>query len=138
MNYATALSMHAPVNKAMRSSQDEVESIMADVFSFVIAEAKKVGVLATMASEEYKSFGFPEIDTKDLKNLSAALGQTVTALSTARLDNIITDDEYRSTMKQLLTPFGVDLSDEDIAEQLDDDAVKKGFEPYAVTAAPAS
>jgi len=135
VNYATALSMHAPVNKAMRSSQGEVESIMADVFAFVIAEAKKAGVLSSVASEEYKSFGFPEIDTKDLKNLSAALQQTVTALSTARLDNAITDDEYRSTLKQLLTPFGVELSDEDIAEQLDDDAVKKGFEPYAVTAA---
>jgi len=138
VNYATALSMNAPVNKAMRAAQGEIESIMADIFAFVIGEAKKVGVLATGASEEYKSFGFPEIDTKDLKNLSAALQQTVTALSTARLDNAITDDEYRSTLKQLLTPFGVELSDEDIEEQLDDDAVKKGFEPYAVTAAEVS
>jgi hypothetical protein len=136
VNYATSLSMGAPVQKAMSSLQGEVEDMLREEMTFVLRAAKTAGALPQDADEEFKSFGFPEIDAKDMAAAATALAQTVQGLSTARLDNVITDAEYRTALRQLLLPFGVELTDDDITDELEKNQSARDAEPYKVSVVP--
>lgn len=135
VNRATALEMGTPVNKRLRSLQDEVEAIFEVLFREVIHLGKVAGTIPSGADETFV-VTFPELDVKDLVKHADAFGKTVTALGSALMDEVISVEEYREMMKKLVDPFGVELTDDidELEKKVKDKADESDIAPYRKTA----
>jgi len=105
---AVAYEMGFPTEKMLVARQKFVKSMLEFVFNFVIDQAILARRLPRDVDRRFEVI-FPEISVRDLERTSRALSNVVRALSEAKQQGWLADEECRKVISSVLAQIGVNF-----------------------------
>lgn len=110
-NLATAAAQGTPTWKSLQAQQDEDRTMFVEMLEFVRDQAEIVGTWKPTVEEEVTvDLQMPEMTTRDLTSISAALGQLALALQQAEDAGWMTHEHAVETWAKVLAELDIDIN----------------------------
>jgi hypothetical protein len=124
-NRATAQAQGDPTWRTLQHDQDDEKDSLERKARFVLDQAKIAGMLREEVSSEVEAV-MPEMITRDIVALAAALSNLETALMAAEQQGHISHEQACELFAKVAKELGVEIDPEETAEQVQQQQVNAG------------
>lgn len=123
-NRATAEAADNPANKSLEHEQADLEAVIIEMGNFVRDQAEIAGQWKPVTTGDGQMTGtldvlMPEISTRDIAKVSAALAQVIQAVAVARFDlEVITQETAGRAVAKVFAELGIEYNPDDELEAI--------------------
>ena len=109
-NLATAVAQGTPTFRSMQAQQDTDKAMFVEMLQFVADQAEIAGKWKPASDETTIDLQMPEMTTRDLTTISAAMGQAALALQQAEQAGWMTHEHAVEAWAKLMAEFDIEIN----------------------------